>query len=124
MGAKIIFKNIKNYKGEKIADIYCESSKNLKSINLPKNFNHSSCIDEFVSIFIIASFSSGVSTFKGMGIELNKKESPRMDWSFKILKMIGVRTKRIGNHGIKIYGNPNLKLNKKYILKNYLKDHR
>ena len=92
--------------------------------NLPKNFNHSSCIDEFVSIFIIASFSSGVSTFKGMGIELNKKESPRMDWSFKILKMIGVKTKRIGNHGIKIYGNPNLKLNKKYVLKNYLKDHR
>ena len=124
MGAKIFFKNKKIYKGEKIADIYCKSSKNLKSINLSKNFNISSCIDEFISIFIIASFSNGISTFKGMGIEMNKKESPRMDWSFKILKMIGVRTKRIGNHGIKIYGNPNLKLNKKYILKNYLKDHR
>tara|TARA_B100000427_G_C15517204_1_gene598725 strand:- start:579 stop:1919 length:1341 start_codon:yes stop_codon:yes gene_type:complete len=124
MGAKIFFKNKKIYKGEKIADIYCKSSKNLKSINLSKNFNISSCIDEFISIFIIASFSNGISTFKGMGIEMNKKESPRMDWSFKILKMIGIKTKKIGNHGIKIYGNPNLKLNKKYILKNYLKDHR
>jgi 5-enolpyruvylshikimate-3-phosphate synthase len=123
MGAKISFRNKKNYKGEKIADIYCESSKNLKSINLPKNFNNSSAIDEFISIFIIASFSKGISTFKGLE-ELNKKESPRLDWSFKILNMIGIKTKKIGNHGIKIYGNPNLKLNKKYIIKNYLKDHR
>ena len=40
------------------------------------------------------------------------------------MKMIGIKTKKIGNHGIKIYGNPNLKLDKSYVIKNYLKDHR
>ena len=38
--------------------------------------------------------------------------------------MIGIKTKKIGNHGIKIWGNPNLKLDKEYVIKNYLKDHR
>ena len=38
--------------------------------------------------------------------------------------MIGVKNKLIKNHGIKIWGQPNLKLNKKYEIKNYLKDHR
>ncbi len=123
MGAKIIFKNKKIYKGEKISDIFCKSSNKLNSVNLIKNFNNSSMIDEFNSLFVIASFSNGVSTFKGLG-ELNKKESKRLDWGFKILKMIGVKTKKIGNDGIKIWGNPNLQLNKKYIIKNFLKDHR
>ncbi len=123
MGAKIVFYNKKMYKGEKIADIFCKTPTNLKSINLPKNFNNSSAIDEFISIFIIAAFSKGISTFKGLS-ELNKKESKRLDWGFKILKMIGIKAKKIKNHGIKIYGNPKLKLNGKYIIKNYLKDHR
>ena len=38
--------------------------------------------------------------------------------------MIGIKTKKISNHGIKIYGNPNLKLKKTYRIKSYLKDHR
>ena len=38
--------------------------------------------------------------------------------------MIGIKTKKIGNHGIRIWGNPDLKLNKNYKIKNYLKDHR
>ena len=38
--------------------------------------------------------------------------------------MIGIKTKKIGDHGIKIFGNPKIKLNKNYIIKNYLKDHR
>ena len=123
MGVKIIFKNKKIYKGEKISDIFCKSTNKLKSINLVKNFNNSSMIDEFNSLFIIASLSHGISTFRGLG-ELNKKESKRLDWGFKILNMIGIKTKKIGNDGIKIWGNPNLRLNKKYIIKNYLKDHR
>ena len=123
MGAKIIFRNIRIIKNEKIADIYCKNTKKLKSINLSKNFNNSSMIDEFNSLFIIASFSQGVSTFKRLE-QLNHKESKRLNWGFKILKMIGIKTKKIGNHGIKIYGNPNLQLNKKYVIKNYMKDHR
>ena len=37
--------------------------------------------------------------------------------------MIGIKTK-LTNNSIKIHGNPNIKLNKNYEIKNYLKDHR
>ena len=37
--------------------------------------------------------------------------------------MIGIKTKLTDNT-IKIYGNPNLRLDKKFEMKNYLKDHR
>ena len=77
MGAKIIFRNIRIIKNEKIADIYCKNTKKLKSINLSKNFNNSSMIDEFNSLFIIASFSQGVSTFQGLE-QLQQKESKRV----------------------------------------------
>ena len=53
MGVKIIFQNVKNYKGEKIADIKIESPKFLKSINCPVKFN-SGAIDEFLVIFLVA----------------------------------------------------------------------
>jgi len=119
----IKFKNLRVVKGEKIADIFIKSMNNLKAIKLPKSFNNSSAIDEFVLIFICAAFSKGISTFRNLE-ELNKKESKRLDWSYKILKIIGIKTKKIGNHGIKIWGNPNLELKKNYIIKNYLKDHR
>jgi 3-phosphoshikimate 1-carboxyvinyltransferase len=123
MGANIELKNKNIYRGEKIADIFVKSKKNLKSINLPVSFNNSSAIDEFLLIFICCAFSKGISSFKGLE-ELNKKESKRLDWGFKILRMIGIKTKKIGNHGIKIWGQPNLKLNKNYIIKDYLRDHR
>ena len=38
--------------------------------------------------------------------------------------MMGVKTTKIGNHGIKIWGNPNLQLHDNYKIKHYLKDHR
>ena len=122
MGAKIVFKNIKTYQGEKIADIFVKNIRNLKSIKLDPKFN-SSAIDEFLLIFLVASVSKGISEFKNLQ-ELNKKESKRLDWGFKILTMMGIKTKRISNHGIRIWGNPDLKLNKNYKIKNYLKDHR
>ena len=37
--------------------------------------------------------------------------------------MIGIKTK-LTNNSIKIYGNPNINLDKNYEIKNYLKDHR
>ena len=123
MGASIILKNKKPYKGEIVADIHVESKDKLKAINLPKKFNNSSAIDEFLLIFICCAFAHGVSTFHGLE-ELNKKESKRLDWSFKILKKIDIKVQKIKNSGIKIWGNPNLRLNKKYIIKNYAKDHR
>ena len=121
MGAKIIFKNIKYYKGEKIADISVKSIKNLKAINCPIKYN-SSAIDEFLIIFLVAAKSKGVSFFKNLS-ELNQKESPRLKLGSKILNMMGIKTK-LTDHSIKIFGNPNLKLVKTYKIKNYLKDHR
>ncbi len=123
MGVKIIFKNKKNYKGEKRADIKIISAKNIKSINCPPKLN-SGAIDEFLVIFLVAAKAKGVSYFRNLG-ELNQKESPRLKWAEKILTNLGVKTVT-SNDSIKIYGKPdlNLNLNKKIIIKNYLKDHR
>jgi 3-phosphoshikimate 1-carboxyvinyltransferase len=121
MGAKILIKNIKNYKGEKIGDIFVESSNNIKSINCPSNLN-SSAIDEFLIIFLVAAKAKGVSLFKNLS-ELNQKESPRLKWGSKILNLMGIKTKTTKD-SIKIYGNPDLKVDKKIIIKDYLKDHR
>merc|ERR1711991_656355 len=87
----------------------------------PSNLN-SGAIDEFLLIFLIAAKAKGVSYFKNLD-ELNKKESPRLSWGSKILKMMGVKTLTTYN-SIKIFGNPKLKINKKIVIKNYLKDHR
>tara|TARA_B100000795_G_C22774350_1_gene429303 strand:+ start:383 stop:1708 length:1326 start_codon:yes stop_codon:yes gene_type:complete len=121
MGANIKFKNKKIYKGEKIADIQIKSIEKLKALNCPTKYN-SSAIDEMLLIFLVAAKSNGVSYFKGLS-ELNKKESPRLNLGSKILNLMGVKTK-LTNDSIKIYGNPHLKLDKYYIIKNYLKDHR
>ncbi len=121
MGASIKIINSRSYNGEKIGDILVKSSKNLKSINCPVKYN-SSAIDEFLVIFLVAARAKGVSFFKDLS-ELNKKESPRLIWGSKILKLIGIKNK-ITKETIKIYGNPNLLINKKIIIKNFLKDHR
>ena len=121
MGVNIIFQNQKTYKGEKLADIKIEGGKKLKSINCPTNLN-SGAIDEFLVIFLVAAKAKGISYFKDLA-ELNQKESPRLKWGAKILSMMGVKN-IVTNSSIKIYGNPNLEIEKKIIIKNYLKDHR
>ena len=121
MGVKIIFKNSKTYKGEKIADIKIQSPKELKSINCPKKFN-SGAIDEFLIIFLVAAKAKGISYFKGLS-ELNQKESPRLEWGAKILNKMGIKNITT-NNSIKIYGNPDLKIHNNINIKNYLKDHR
>ena len=122
MGAQIQFLNKRNYKGEVIADIFIKSKSNLKPINLNPNLN-SSAIDEFLLIFLVASKCNGISKFVNLS-ELNKKESRRLDLGIKILKMIGVKVTKIKDHGVKIWGSENLELKKKYIVKDFLKDHR
>ena len=121
MGVKITLQNKKNYKGEIISDIKIKSSPKLKSINCPAKLN-SEAIDEFLLIFLCAAKAKGVSYFRDLE-ELNKKESPRLIWGSRILNKMGVKNIMTKN-SIKIYGNPNLKINKKIIIKNYLKDHR
>ena len=121
MGVNIQFKNKKNYKGELVADISVSSTKKLKAINCPPKLNSGS-IDEFLLIFLVAAKANGVSYFKNIG-ELNQKESPRLKWGAKILNKMGIKTITTDT-SIKIFGNPNLKINKKIVIKDYLKDHR
>ncbi len=121
MGVYISFKNQKIYKGEKIADIKIKSTKSIKSINCPPKLN-SGAIDEFLIIFLVAAKANGISYFKNLA-ELNQKESPRLKWGSKILNKMGIKT-IVTKDSIKIFGNPKLNINKKIIIKNYLKDHR
>ena len=121
MGVKISLLNKKVYKGEQVADILVKSPSSLKSINCPTKFN-SEAIDEFLIIFLIAAKAKGISIFKNLD-ELNKKESPRLKWGSKILKMMGVKVITTKN-SIKIFGNPGLKIDKRIEIQEYLKDHR
>ena len=121
MGANIVFKNKKIYKGEHTADIFVKSPKKLNSINCPSKLN-SGAIDEFLVIFLVAAKAKGISHFKNLA-ELNQKESPRLKWGSKILNNMGIKNITTKD-SIKIFGNPNLKIHKKIIIKNYLKDHR
>ena len=121
MGIKIIIKNLKSYKGEKVSDILIKSPKIINPIKCPSKLN-SGAIDEFLIIFLVAARARGISYFKNLS-ELNQKESPRLKWGAYILNQIGIKTVTTKD-SIKIYGNPKLKFKKKVVIKNYLKDHR
>ncbi len=121
MGVKIIKKNVKTYKGEKIADLIIKSTNELKPINCPPKLN-STAIDEFLLIFLLAAKARGISNFKNLS-ELNHKESPRLIWGSKILKELGIKN-IVKNGNIKIFGNPKINVNKKIIIKDFMKDHR
>jgi len=121
MGAKIVFKNKRLYKGELVADIFVQGTGKLKSIDCPVKLNSSS-IDEFLLIFLVAAKANGVSYFKNLS-ELNQKESPRLKWGSKMLNLIGVKNELTSN-SIKIFGNPEIEVKKKIVIKDYLKDHR
>ena len=121
MGVNYQIKNKENYKGELVGDIFVKSQKKIKAINCPTKLNSNS-IDEFLLIFLLAAKANGVSYFKNLA-ELNEKESPRLKWGAKILNKMGFKT-ILTKNDIKIFGNPNLKVKKKIIIKNFLKDHR
>ena len=121
MGVKILLENRRSDKGEKIADIKVIGANTLKPINCPSKLN-SGAIDEFLIIFLVAAKADGISYFRDLS-ELNQKESPRLEWGSKILSMMGVKN-IVKRDTIKIFGNPNLKISKKIIIKNFLKDHR
>ena len=114
MGVIIKYQNKKIYKGEKLADIIIKNPKFIKPIKCPTKYN-SFAIDEFLIIFLVAAKAKGVSTFKDIG-ELNQKESPRLKWGNKILNSIGIKT-ILTKNSIKIFGNPNIKVKKKLLLK-------
>ncbi len=121
MGVKIRKTNLREYKGEKVADLIIQSVKKIKAINCPAKLN-SSAIDEFLLIFLVAAKAKGISYFKDLS-ELNEKESPRLKWGSKILSKMGIKNV-LTTKSLKIYGNPNLEIKKKIVIKNFLKDHR
>ena len=122
MNGKIKIKNKKIYKGEEVADIECRYSPKLKGIKINPKMN-SRAIDELPLIFCLAcAKAKGVSYAKNLG-ELRHKEQDRLKFVLKFLKMIGVKAIE-KNNNLKIFGNPNLKLNQSYIIKNFMKDHR
>ena len=86
----------------------------------PKDFQRTNI--EVTKQLLKAAKAKGVSYFKNLS-ELNQKESPRLKWGEYILNQMDIKTIST-NDSIKIFGNPKLKLNKKIIIKNYLKDHR
>ena len=73
-------------------------------------------------IFLTCATANGVSKFNKIG-ELRNKETDRLKFANNFLNKMGVRTK-ITNNSFKIYGNPNLKLNKTYKIEKFDKDHR
>ena len=93
----------------------------MKAINCPISFN-SRCIYELLIIFLICAKAKGVSYFRNLE-ELRNKESDRLKISINFLKMIGIKIVSKSNN-LKIYGNPDLKLKKSYIVSNFNKDHR
>ena len=121
MGAKIKLTNKKFYNGEYNADLLIKSTKKFKSINCPSNLNTKS-IDEFLIIFLVCAKADGVSKFNKIH-ELRQKESDRLKFAAKFLKMIGVKVEEKYD-SLKIYGNPNLNLDGNFTIKNFLKDHR
>ena len=106
---------------EKVADISVTSSKNLTGVNCPKSLNTKS-IDEFLIIFLVCAKAKGVSKFIGIN-ELRQKESDRLKIAARFLKSIGIKVDEKFD-SLKIYGNPNIKIKKQVIIKNFLKDHR
>ena len=122
MNGRIKIKNKKIYKGEEIADVECKYSPNLKGIRINPNIN-SRAIDELPLIFcLVCAKANGISYAKNLG-ELRHKAQDRLKFVLKFLKMIGIKAIE-KNNNLKIYGNPNLKLNGNYIVKNFMKDHR
>jgi len=121
MKAKIKLQNRRIYNGENIADIEVRSSEKLKPIDCPSEMNSRS-IDEFLLIFLTCSVANGVSKFRNIE-ELRNKETDRLEFAYNFFTKIGIKTK-ISKGTFKIYGNPNLRLNKTYEIKNFDKDHR
>ncbi len=106
MGGDIRVISKRKIHNELIADLKVEQKKNLKSITLEPN-EVPLQIDEIPILSIAASFSTGITIFKGLK-ELTVKESNRLSLIHENLKKIGVKSV-IRNYDLYIYGDYNLK---------------
>ena len=121
MGGKIKLLNKKNYFGEPIADLFVQSS-NLKGINVPMKWITNS-IDELVACSLAFGLAKGYSKFTAQ--EMLIKESNRIKSVSQVLNKLGIKTKIIKKSTLKIWGNPNLKINSKKTIRLFSNlDHR
>ena len=118
--AKIKFLNLKKIDNELTGDIIVKSSR-LTPIKTSPDF-YSSTTDEYLLLFLIASFQNGISIFKGIS-GLANKESSRAHEMKKILNQIGIKCV-LKKSTMKIYGNGMIRATKKKILVGNLGDHR
>ena len=119
-GAKIIFKNLRKNNNEIYGDIFIRSSK-IKPIKATKEYYVKST-DEYPILFVIASLTKGISTFKGIE-DLANKESNRILEMQKILKQVGIKSISSKNE-LKIFGAGIIDGSKRRITVPPLNDHR
>ena len=119
-GAKIKFTNLKKENNEVKGDIIVKSCK-LKPFNTPPKM-YPSTTDEYLLLFLIASFQNGVSTFKGIAGLANKESSRALEMK-KILSQIGIKS-TLQKDQIKIFGKKDINAKNKKINVNNLGDHR
>ncbi len=100
MKASIKVSNKKKINGEFVGDIEVKSSR-LISTSVSKKISPR-LIDEYPILFVAASFSEGVSEFRGLG-ELKVKESNRLISMAESLEASGVKLS-LGSDSIKIFG--------------------
>jgi 3-phosphoshikimate 1-carboxyvinyltransferase len=100
MGGNIELRNIRESSGEKIADIYVESS-NLKGIEVPAS-RAPSMIDEYPILGVAAANASGTTKMNGLE-ELKVKESNRLLMIAQNLEKCGVKIK-MGDDFLEVQG--------------------
>ena len=117
---KIKFKNLKRKNNELSGDIIVKSCE-LKPFKTPAHL-YPSTTDEYLLLFLIASFQKGISTFKGIS-DLANKESSRAFEMKKILNQIGIKCV-LKKDEMKIYGKGTIDASNKKIVIENLGDHR
>jgi 3-phosphoshikimate 1-carboxyvinyltransferase len=117
---KIKFKNLKRKNNELSGDIIVKSCE-LKPFKTPAHL-YPSTTDEYLLLFLIASFQKGISTFKGIS-DLANKESSRAFEMKKILNQVGVKCV-LKKDEMKIYGKGAIDASNKKIVIENLGDHR
>ena len=106
MGGNIKVLNKRKIHNELIADLIVNQKKKLTSVKLEPN-DIPIQIDEIPILSVVASFSKGLTIFKGLK-ELTVKESDRLLLIHENLKKIGVKS-IIKKYDLYIYGNYDLK---------------
>ena len=88
MGADLTYENERIEGGEPVSDLRAKFSPDLRGIEVPPD-RAASMIDEYPILSVVAAFSEGTTTMRGVG-ELRVKESDRIDAMARGLEACGV----------------------------------